>query len=163
MARAADTSAATPAAASAPAANPAAAAEAAKKKVEEEKAAKEAALHAPFDESLFFSPQDLIAISKAQKGAESNAGGYNGAPIPQKRVITLSGIIYRSPSDWLIWINGQKIVPGRLLPEIVDIQVHENSVHMKWFDIGLNGVIDITMHPHETYDIVTGILLPGSG
>jgi hypothetical protein len=162
-------SASSPAASASPVAKPAAAPEKtpeqlAKEKEEAEKAAK-AALEAPFDQSLFFSPQDLISIAKAQKGAvdSANGNGYHGEPIPQKRQIILSGIIYRGPNDWLIWLNGHKVAPGNLLKEIVDIKVHENSVHLKWFDIGLNGVIDLTIHPHEVYDIVTGIMLPGAG
>ena len=137
------------------------AAEAAAKAAEEEKRRK---LERPFTSSFFFSAQDLIAIQKAQHGAVSGKSeAYTGAPIPQIRRITLSGIIYRNPSDWLIWINGHKVVPGRLLPEMVSIKVHEDNVHLKWFDIGFNGVIDITIKPHQTYDIVTGIMLPESG
>lgn len=164
-AHAASAPAAKPAVKAAPVQTPAQKAAAAKEaadKAAAEKKAKEEALHAPFDQSLFFSPQDLIAIAKAQKGIASAGGGYTGAPIPQKRVISLSGIIYRSPTDWLIWLNGQKVAPGHLLPEIVNIEVHEESVRLKWFDIGLNGIIDITLHPHEVYDIVTGILLSGT-
>jgi len=71
-------------------------------------------------------------------------------------------VVYKAADDWLIWINGQKVTPTVSMKEIVDIQVESDStVHLKWFDIGLNGVIGITMKPNETYDIVTGVLLPG--
>jgi hypothetical protein len=125
-------------------------------------------LHAPFKQSFFFTAEDIIAIHKAleqqQNGTDGNSTVAQAAAqvIPPIRRIALSGVIYKAADDWLIWINGQKVTPTVSMKEIVDIQVESDSkVHLKWFDIGLNGVIDITMKPNETYDIVTGVLLPG--
>lgn len=119
----------------------------------------------PFVRSLFFTAQELAEIQKARKGILSvdagRIGAATGQVIPQVRTITLTGVLYKSEDDWLIWLNGQKLNPKNLLSEIVDIDVSpDSSVRMKWFDIGLNGIIDITMRPHQKYDIVTGLLLP---
>lgn len=118
----------------------------------------------PFVRSLFFTAQELADIKKATKGivnAGNNLGAPTEKPIPQVRTITLTGVLYKSPDDWLIWLNGHKLNPKTLLQEIVDIEVYkDSSVRLHWFDIGLNGIIDITMRPHEKYDIVTGLLLP---
>ena len=121
-------------------------------------------IHKPFVRSLFFTAQELADIIKATKGivnACNNLGSPTDKPIPQVRTITLTGVLYKSENDWLIWLNGQKLNPKTLLQEIVDIEVfQDSSVRLKWFDIGLNGIIDITMRPHQKYDIVTGLLLP---
>jgi hypothetical protein len=118
----------------------------------------------PFTRSLFFTAQELADIIKATKGIVNpgnNLGSPTDKPIPQVRTITLTGVLYKSQDDWLIWLNGQKLNPKTLLQEIVDIEVfQDSSVRLKWFDIGLNGIIDITMRPHQKYDIVTGLLLP---
>lgn len=118
----------------------------------------------PFVRSLFFTGQELADIKKATKGivnAGNNLGAPTEKPIPQVRIIKLTGVLYKSPDDWLIWLNGHKLNPKTLLQEIVDIEVfQDSSVRLHWFDIGLNGIIDITMRPHEQYDIVTGLLLP---
>ena len=82
-------------------------------------------------------------------------------PIPLKRTITLGGILYRGNGDWIIWLNGQKLGPNNLLPEIQGIDVASDKVYLEWFDIGINGIIRLTLRPHQTYDIVTGLLLPG--
>jgi len=120
------------------------------------------AIDEPFAQSLFLTPEDLVAIERALKGVVSAGSGSSGTQeIPQVRKIVLSGVSYKSPNDWVVWINGQKIVPGLMLKEIVDIKVERDLVHLKWFDIGLNGVLNITLRPHDTYDIVTGVLLPG--
>ena len=122
-------------------------------------------IHAPFVQSFFFTAEDIIAIHKAlenQRTPQAAGGGTAVASvIPPVRRIALSGVVYRAVNDWLIWINGQKVTPTVSLKEIVDIKVERERVHLKWFDIGLNGVIDITMRPNETYDIGTGVLLPG--
>lgn len=82
-------------------------------------------------------------------------------PIPLNRKIALGGILYRAEGDWIIWLNGQKLGPDNLLPEIQGITVASDKVYLEWFDIGINGIIRLTLRPHQTYDIVTGLLLPG--
>jgi hypothetical protein len=84
----------------------------------------------------------------------------NVTNIPLNRTITLAGVLYNKPNDWIIWLNGQKLVPGVLLPEIMDISVNRDVVHLQWFDIGMNKIISLSLRPHQTYDIVTGLLLP---
>lgn len=123
-------------------------------------------IRTPFSKSFFFTSEDIISIKKAmeqQKIAPTAATGQTpgGVIIPPIRRIALSGVVYRAANDWLIWINGQKVTPTVTMKEIVDIQVEREKVHLKWFDIGANYVIDITMRPNETYDITTGVLLPG--
>lgn len=121
-------------------------------------------INKPFARSLFYTKQDLVQISKALNGAapiiDGPIGG-SGEVIPQVRTITLTGVLYKGPGDWLIWLNGQKLNPRNLLREIYEIEVFKDSrVRLKWYDIGLDGVIDVTLRPHQKYDIVTGLLLP---
>lgn len=123
-------------------------------------------IHTPFRQSFFFTSEDIISIKKAmeqQRVAPVSANGQTaaGQVIPPIRRIALSGVVYKAADDWLIWINGQKVTPTISMKEIVDIKVEREKVHLKWFDIGANYVIDITMRPNETYDIPTGVLLPG--
>lgn len=82
-------------------------------------------------------------------------------PIPTKRTITLSGVLFKGPGDWVVWLNGHKLVPGRTLPEIVGMDVERDRVHLRWFDIGLGKVIRLTLRPHQTYDVTSGLLLTG--
>ena len=121
-------------------------------------------LTAPFADSLFFSPAERVALRSAVVGKVTGTAALNAGStinIPAKRVIMLSGVYYKSSTDWVVWINGQKMTPKSLLPEVMDVSVRDDKVSLKWFDIGLNDVISITLRPHQTYDIVTGVLLPG--
>lgn len=139
-----------------------AAEEAAKKEVEE--AAKRALLE-PFRQSFMFNPIEIALIERAKNTgkAASTAVLDSGKSvyIPPRRVISLAGVVFRKQDDWIVWLNGQKVIPKKLLPEIIDINVSNDVVHLKWFDIGMNKIISISLRPHQTYDIVTGLLLPG--
>ncbi|HYD19190.1 MAG TPA: hypothetical protein VEF76_11990 [Patescibacteria group bacterium] len=121
-------------------------------------------IHQPFVRSLFFTNEELVQIRRAADGKApvSGTGSLSGGGqiIPQVRTITLTGVLYKNPNEWLIWLNGQKLNPGNLLKEIIDIRVERDMVHLKWFDIGLNGIIDVSLRPHQKYDIVTGLMLP---
>jgi hypothetical protein len=124
-------------------------------------------INAQFRGSFFLSPLEIAIIQQALKGVASNAATVSmatqGAVVPERRVIRVSGVVYRAPKDWIVWMNGHKVTPAKLLPEIVDINVKNSSeVDLDWFDAGLNRVISITLRPQQTYDITTGILLPGT-
>lgn len=118
-----------------------------------------------FEQSLLFTPAEIVALRRASEGSVVGTAVINAnqqaTVIPPRRLIALSGVYLRRPGDWIVWINGKKMTPKDLLPEVMDISVQRDRVHLKWFDIGLNNVISITLRPHQTYDIVTGVLLPG--
>lgn len=119
---------------------------------------------APFTQSLLFSPAEIVALRRAAEGTVMGTAVLSAdtaVEVPLRRVIALSGVYLRKPGDWVVWINGKKMTPKDMLPEVMNIQVKRDRVHLKWFDIGLNNVISITLRPHQTYDIVTGVLLPG--
>ena len=77
------------------------------------------------------------------------------------RELSLGGIIYASSSDWSIWMNGQKITPNRLPPEILDIKVRKKYIRLKWFDAYTNQIFPVKLKPHQRFNIDTRIFLPG--
>ena len=120
-----------------------------------------------FSGSFLFSPAEVALIQKALMGKVDvpeqtlSIEKKTEAQIPQRRLIQVSGVLYRGKGDWIVWINNRKVTPNKLLPEILEIKVNNSSyVHLKWFDVGLNAVIAITMRPNQTYDITSGVLLP---
>lgn len=73
------------------------------------------------------------------------------------RTITLKEIIYRSPTDWEIPLNDQKITATSASPpQIMDLQVSADTARINWFDKKLDGVVDIKLAPFQTYDIESG-------
>jgi len=114
----------------------------------------------PFLGSLLFTDLERTLIHKAAAG-QSIAGPNVGKTelIPVDRKIWLGAVFYRNPHNWIVWLNGHKLTPNRLLPEIMGIKVEGERVDLEWFDIGKNGVINVTMRPNQIYDIVTGLML----
>ena len=127
--------------------------------------------------SLFLKESEVRAIEAALNGnfmppeletqpepvATTDAGAVEdtGEPKPYvPRRIRFSGMLYTSSESWIVWLNGKRLTPGRLLPEIVDIKVDRKEIHLKWSDHVLKKIISISLKPHQVYDIDTGILLP---
>lgn len=115
----------------------------------------------PFRDSLLFSDLEVDTIRKALEGraVQSTKNIESVELIPVDRKIWLQGIYYKSSKDWIVWMNGYKLTPYYLLPEIREIKVDNDRVYLEWYDIGKNGIIRLSMQPHQVYDIVTGILV----
>jgi len=118
--------------------------------------------------SLFFTPSQQSLISEARAGftarppTESEIRRAQNGDVPKGlREVTLAGIVYLSAGDWTIWLNGQKVTPNRLPPEILDISVRKNSIKLKWFDAYTNQIFPIKLKTHQRFNIDTRIFLPG--
>ncbi len=111
-----------------------------------------------FSDSLLMTPQDDIAINRALKGTEV---ANSSKAATEKREIRLAGLSYDGPYKWVLWLNGQRLVPGVTPPEIVELDVYPDYIHLKWFDAVSNEIIVIKLRPNQVYDIQSQILLPG--
>jgi hypothetical protein len=123
--------------------------------------------------SLFFTNWEESLIEEARLGLTARAAtlgeiddanrlAASGARAPiGPREISLGGIVFSSGSDWVIWLNGQKITPTRIPPEILDIQVTKDVVRLKWFDAYTNQIFPIKLRTHQRFNIDSRIFLPG--
>ena len=118
--------------------------------------------------SLFFTPNQQSLIAEARAGfmarpptADEIRRAENGDIQQGPREVALAGIVYLSAGDWTIWLNGQKVTPKRLPPEILDIKVRKNDVKLKWFDAYTNQIFPIKLKTHQRFNIDTRIFLPG--
>ena len=118
--------------------------------------------------SLFFTPSEQSLIADARLGLTTRAPtdfelrqAEDGNVPRGPRELSLGGIIYASSSDWSIWMNGQKITPNRLPPEILDIKVRKKYIRLKWFDAYTNQIFPVKLKPHQRFNIDTRIFLPG--
>ncbi len=114
--------------------------------------------------SLLFtaSQHSLIMEAKAGFMTRPPEGTVNTEPPPMgPREIALGGIVYVSKGDWAVWLNGQKIGPDNLPPEILDIRVSKEFIKIKWYDAFTNQVFPIKIRAHQRFNIDTRIFLPG--
>ena len=93
---------------------------------------------------------------------------YDGGAVPEQppvspgiRTIQLGGIAYQEKGKWTIWLNGQRVTPGSLPKEIMDLKVYENYIEMKWLDEYKNQILPIRLRPHQRFNIDSKIFLPG--
>lgn len=119
---------------------------------------------APLQDSLFFSQNELIAIMRARQGyvAPQQAmvmTASPGEPAAEPRLIRLSGIIYNGPNDWTVWLNDQRVGPKNLPERVMGLVVEKDRVKLKWMDLNLQRVVNLTLRPHQTYDLDSDTIL----
>lgn len=123
--------------------------------------------------SLFFSTwtQALIAEARfsfqtrppteAEIQAAQDAVDQEDEKDPGVREVSLGGIVFADAGDWTIWLNGQRVLPEAIPPEILDLKVHRYFIELKWFDAHTNQVFPIRLRPHQRFNLDTRIFLPG--
>lgn len=127
--------------------------------------------------SLFFTEQQYLVLQNAMNGFEQNmdmsalrnqSGGElldtlpdGDNPFAAFREISLSGIVYNSAEDWIVWLNKQRLTPKRLPPQIQDIKVQKEFVDIKWYDQQTKQLIPIRLRPNQRFNLDTRIFLPG--
>lgn len=78
------------------------------------------------------------------------------------RELSLGGIVYASGEDWVVWLNGQRVTPEAVPKQIIDIQVKNDYIELKWFDSWTNLIYPIRLRPHQRFNLDTRIFLPGT-
>lgn len=123
--------------------------------------------------SLFFSTWTQALIAEARFSfqtrpptedeirAAKDAAAKDEAKDPGLREISLGGIVFADVQDWTIWLNGQRILPQALPPEILDLKVYRHFIELKWFDSYTNQVFPVRLRPHQRFNLDTRIFLPG--
>lgn len=114
-----------------------------------------------FKDSFFLRELDIELIRRAMGGNASDPEILKeyGAELPVWEMIEVSGILYRGPGDWIVWLNGQKLTPQKMLPQIIKMNVDDaDIVRLKWYDSNRKKIISVIMRPRQVYDVTTGIL-----
>jgi hypothetical protein len=82
-------------------------------------------------------------------------------PPPEERYVSLSGIAFNAKEKWTIWLNGERVTPDAIPPEVLDLKVFSKYIEIKWYDDYTNRIIPIRLRPHQRFNIDTRIFLPG--
>jgi hypothetical protein len=116
--------------------------------------------------TLMFTLWQYALLLDAKKGyfttsAEQQAEDYGtNAGL---RELSLSGIAYKSPKIWTVWLNGERVTPDAIPLEVLDIKVESNFIDLKWYDSINNLVYPVRLRPHERFNLDSRIFLPGVG
>lgn len=99
-------------------------------------------------ESLFFTQDEIGRIEKlvAQKTPAEAA--------PEQATVTLGAIVYASPREWTVWLQGEPWTPQTKKPYLRIKSVTHDKVQLIIAPWGSGTTRDVTLRPFETYDPV---------
>jgi hypothetical protein len=99
--------------------------------------------------SLFFSPQEARdAEIQAAKLALAGQGD-----------ISLGAIMYYTANDWTLWLRGERWTPQTSHEDLRVLDVSANEVHLSWREDTGSTEREITLRPHQTFQIATGKII----
>jgi len=80
---------------------------------------------------------------------------------PERRYVTLGGIVYKGDDDWTIWLNGERVTPSAVPKEVMDLQVYKDYIEVKWLDEYTNSIFPLRLRAHQRFNMDMRIFLPG--
>lgn len=123
-------------------------------------------------DSLFFTTWQYELLKEAKRGFLARPATVGemeqdpAKPIGERprgpREVSLGGIVYVNGDNWTIWLNGQRITPGAMPSEIIDLQVKREYIQIKWYDSFNNLIYPIRLRPHQRFNLDSRIFLPGA-
>ncbi len=121
-------------------------------------------------QTLFYTAWQHALLQEAKKGFNARlpdpgelSAGENAAPRERGiRELWLGGIAYGAGSKWTVWLNGVRITPDAIPPQVMDIKVSRTYIDLKWFDGYTNKIYPVRMRPHERFNLDSRIFLPGT-
>lgn len=121
-------------------------------------------------QTLFFTAWQHALLQEAKKlfttrlpnPGEVGSSASTAPRNPGIRELSLGGIAYGSGKKWTVWLNGVRITPDAIPPEVLDIKVSRAYIDLKWFDGYSNKIYPVRMRPHERFNLDSRIFLPGT-
>jgi hypothetical protein len=80
---------------------------------------------------------------------------------PERRYVTLGGIVYKADGDWTIWLNGQRVTPDAVPKQVIDLRVFKDYIEVKWLDEYTNSIFPLRLRAHQRFNMDMRIFLPG--
>jgi hypothetical protein len=133
--------------------------------------------------SLFFTTQEHALLNEAREGFKARLPtlkelGQSGvanrleyeseeeaarmrAAQAALRELSLSGILYISQDDWIVWLNKTRMTPDALPKEIMDIKVYNEYVELRWFDLKTKTIYPVRLRPNQRFNLDARMFLPG--
>ena len=80
---------------------------------------------------------------------------------PERRYISLGGIVYKGENDWTIWLNGKRVTPTAVPEQVLDLRVFKDYIEVKWIDDFTNQIFPLRLRSHQRFNMDMRIFLPG--
>ena len=102
--------------------------------------------------SLFFSDEEtkqvetLVSKLSPKKSADD---------------VHLGAVLYYGPDRWVLWLQGKRWTPETDSADMHVLGVQPGEVRLALVDVSDTAVRNITLKPHQTYQIATGKIVEG--
>lgn len=80
---------------------------------------------------------------------------------PDRRDISLGGIVFKNDKDWTIWLNGKRVTPTAVPEQVLDLRVYKDYIEVQWIDEFTNQVFPLRMRAHQRFNMDIRMFLPG--
>lgn len=122
--------------------------------------------------SLIYAPWQHALLNEARIGfntrvptkGELDMGSPddpNYKPPPSVRILNLGGIVFNTPDEWTIYLNGKRITPDAMPSEAVDLRVYKDFIELRWFDPQTNQIFPVRLRSNQKFNLDARIFLPG--
>ncbi len=110
---------------------------------------------APVNPSLFFTSQEAAMVE--------TLAAKNPHPAASNGDVHLGAVMYYSPEDWVVWLQGERWTPETQHPDLHIIEVLPDRVRL---GIALQPNLplrEVTLRPYQTYQLSSRRVVEGSG
>ncbi len=106
--------------------------------------------------SLFFSEDEALAIEASLATKPKTFFSRN------RNRLSLDSLIYFGEGRWTFWLQGEKWTPEILQKQAVTVlDVAPDAVRLRVDPPRAQTSMEITLHPHQSFDLATGKIVEG--
>ncbi|MBX7197992.1 MAG: hypothetical protein K1X51_01290 [Rhodospirillaceae bacterium] len=110
-------------------------------------------------DTLMFTTDELTDIQSRIGQADAGAGANAGNAV-ENASLYLSSILYFSPTDWVIWVNGVPIEPHQDFQAFKVTDISPSSVELL-VPLSAMGMRPVRLGPNQTFVAKSGIVVEG--
>lgn len=112
-------------------------------------------------DTLMFSIDELTEIrSRMDVGALSRGGEAEAADTIEDATLYLSTILYSTPNDWTIWVNGIPIMPNQDFSSFEVTGIGPDYVELV-VPLSAQGMRPVRLSPNQTFVARSGAVIEG--
>ncbi len=123
----------------------------------------DAAVAAPtrrIPDTLMFSIDELNDI-QSRIGATEEENARERSNAIEGATLYLSTILYTSPTEWTIWVNGKPISPGQDFQEFEIVDIGPRFVELR-VPLSAQGMRPVRLEPNQTFVASSGAVVEGA-
>lgn len=112
-------------------------------------------------DTVMFTTDELTDIQSRIGAAEEEASNRTRSAAIENATLYLSTILYTSPNEWTIWVNGKPISPGQDFQDFEVIEIGPRFVELR-VPLSAQGMRPVRLEPNQTFITKSGAVVEGA-